>query len=465
MMGLFSRTIDVALASFGALIAAALYVGRPVWLNDTQSIAVAFDGMLVIALFPAFGIYGSWRGKPVGDLLWRTALAWLVVEGAGVLMSFSVHRVDALSRGWLALWAAMTVALLLATKGLVYTALKHLRRGGFNQKEVAIVGTTAYAAFLIERMKARPDAGFAPVCVFEEGDDHEQDRVHALRRDIAGVRLERDFATLVSLVQRRAIRELWLALPISCEPTIHRIVTQFRNDFVNIRFIPDVRSLSLFNQEVVDLLGVPAITLAASPITDVRVLPKVVFDRLFALAALVALAPLMAMISVAVKLSSPGPVFFRQTRLGIDGNAFKIYKFRTMKVHAETTGKVTQATRHDTRVTRVGRFLRRTSLDELPQFINVLKGEMSVVGPRPHALEHDDLYKDLVKGYMSRYRIKPGITGWAQIHGFRGETDRIEKMSGRVKLDLYYIQNWTFWFDIKIVVLTMWKGFSGSNAY
>jgi putative colanic acid biosynthesis UDP-glucose lipid carrier transferase len=226
-----------------------------------------------------------------------------------------------------------------------------------------------------------------------------------------------------------------------------------------------VSSLTLLNQEVVDLLGVPAINLAASPVGEARALPKLVFDRLFAFAALVALAPLMLVIALAVKLSSPGPIFFRQRRLGADGKAFEIYKFRTMKVHAESSGRVTQATRRDPRVTRVGRFLRRTSLDELPQFINVLKGEMSVVGPRPHALEHDDLYKDLVNGYMFRYRIKPGITGWAQIHGFRGETDRIEKMSGRVKLDLYYIQNWTFWFDIKIVALTFWKGFAGSNAY
>jgi len=234
---------------------------------------------------------------------------------------------------------------------------------------------------------------------------------------------------------------------------------------VNIRFIPDVRSLTLFSQPMVDLLGVPAINLAASPITDLRVLPKRVFDRLFAFGALTALAPLMLAIAVMVKLSSPGPVFFRQKRKGIDGNQFEIYKFRSMKVHAEVAGKVTQATRRDPRITAVGAFLRRTSLDELPQFINVLRGEMSVVGPRPHALEHDDIYKDLVKGYMHRYRIKPGITGWAQINGYRGETDRIEKMMGRVKLDLYYMQNWTFWLDIKIVVLTFWKGFVGSNAY
>lgn len=472
MLGLLSRMIDVALASLGAFAAAALYAGQPVWLNETQSIAMVFDDMLVVAFFPALGIYRSWRGKPLSDLLWRTALAWLLVECTGVLMSFSVHRADALSRTWLVLWAFTTIALLLAVKALVYSTLRRLRRQGLNQKSVAIVGSGPYATFLIERMKARPDAGFAPVCVFDEEPDDardptsaDRDSGHTAHAAISGVPIERDFAKLVQLVKRRAIRELWLALPMSHEPTIHRIVTAFRNDFVNIRFIPDVSSLSLLNQEVVDLLGVPAINLAASPLGDVRALPKLVFDRLFALAALIALMPVMAVIAVAVKLSSPGPVFFRQRRLGADGNTFEIYKFRTMKVHAEQAGKVTQATRNDSRVTRVGRFLRRTSLDELPQFINVLKGEMSVVGPRPHALEHDDLYKDLVNGYMFRYRIKPGITGWAQVHGFRGETDRIEKMSGRVKLDLYYIQNWTFWFDIKIVMLTLWKGFAGSNAY
>ena len=177
------------------------------------------------------------------------------------------------------------------------------------------------------------------------------------------------------------------------------------------------------------------------------------------------LAPVMMLIAGLIKLTSRGPVFFRQKRKGIDGHEFEIYKFRSMKVHQEVSGQVTQATKNDTRVTPVGRFLRRTSLDELPQFINVLKGEMSVVGPRPHALAHDDIYKDLVKGYMFRYRIKPGITGWAQINGFRGETDQIEKMMGRVKLDLYYMQNWSFWLDIKIVALTLWKGFTGSNAY
>ena len=465
MLSVLSRIIDIAMVALGALIAAAVHSGRWLWLDDMQRISLAFDCLLVVVFFPALGIYLSWRGKPLMDLLFRVSCGWLVVETTGVLISFSLHRSELLSRLWLVYWAVAVIALLIISKTLVYTVLKGLRREGFNHKGVAIVGSAPYGKFLIEQMRSRPEAGFSPLVVYDEDGPIDPYQDPDAVQSIEGVTVERDFAAMIQLVRRRAIRELWLALPISKEKTIHRFVMELRNDFVNIRFIPDVRSLTLFSQPMVDLLGVPAINLAASPITDLRVLPKRVFDRLFALGALTALSPLLLVIAVLVKLSSPGPVFFRQKRKGIDGNQFEIYKFRSMKVHVEVAGQITQATRRDPRITAVGAFLRRTSLDELPQFINVLRGEMSVVGPRPHALEHDDIYKDLVKGYMHRYRIKPGITGWAQINGYRGETDRIEKMMGRVKLDLYYMQNWTFGLDLKIVVLTLWKGFVGSNAY
>ncbi|RDK03934.1 undecaprenyl-phosphate glucose phosphotransferase [Paraburkholderia lacunae] len=465
MLSVLSRIIDIAMVALGAWIAAAVHGGKFVWLDDMQSISLAFGCLLVVVFFPALGIYQSWRGKPLYDLLCRVAGGWLMVEVTGILISFSLHRSDSLSRLWLVYWAAATIVLLIVTKMIVYSILKGLRREGFNQRAVAIVGGAPYGRFLIEQMRSRPEAGFSPVAVFDEDGTINPYEDPEAADAIEGVPVERDYQRMIQLVRQRAIRELWLALPISKEKAIHRFVMDLRNDFVNIRFIPDVRSLTLFNQPMVDLLGVPAINLAASPITDLRVLPKRIFDRMFALAALSALLPVMLAIAVAVKLSSPGPVFFRQKRKGIDGNQFEIYKFRSMKVHKEESGRITQATRRDPRITAVGAFLRRTSLDELPQFINVLRGEMSVVGPRPHALEHDDIYKDLVKGYMHRYRIKPGITGWAQINGYRGETDRIEKMMGRVKLDLYYMQHWTFWLDIKIVVLTLWKGFVGSNAY
>ena len=192
---------------------------------------------------------------------------------------------------------------------------------------------------------------------------------------------------------------------------------------------------------------------------------KDVFDRLFALAALLLLSPLLLLLALAIKATSAGPVLFRQLRLGLDGRPFYVYKFRSMRVHRESDGRVTQATRDDPRVTPLGRFMRRTSLDELPQFINVLRGDMSVVGPRPHAMVHDDLYRRRLSHYMLRHSVKPGITGWAQIHGYRGETDTDDKMARRLALDLHYIRHWSFWLDLKIVCWTALHGWTDRNAY
>ena len=173
----------------------------------------------------------------------------------------------------------------------------------------------------------------------------------------------------------------------------------------------------------------------------------------------------MLVIALLIKTTSQGPVFFKQERHGWNGKKFMVYKFRSMVVHQEKLGQVSQATKQDSRITRVGRFLRRTSLDELPQLMNVLQGDMSIVGPRPHAVAHNEYYKDLVSSYMQRFRMKPGITGWAQVNGHRGETDTLEKMQRRVEYDLFYIENWTLLFDIRIVFLTLWRGFFHRNAY
>jgi Undecaprenyl-phosphate glucose phosphotransferase len=272
-------------------------------------------------------------------------------------------------------------------------------------------------------------------------------------------------AAFAKYVREQQVDEVWLALPLSEERAILELVDEFRNDLINVRFMPDVRALALFDGSVTELLGFPTINLAASPLPPNAMVEKELFDRVFALLALIAVSPILLACAIAVKLSSPGPVFFKQCRKGADGRIFMIYKFRSMRLHEQKQGVLEQATRGDPRITRVGRFLRRTSLDELPQFFNVLRGDMSVVGPRPHALEHDDLYQGIVSGYIHRYRIKPGITGWAQINGFRGETDRIEKMEGRVAHDLYYLRNWSFALDVKIICATIFKGLHHPNAY
>ncbi|MCY1510119.1 UDP-glucose:undecaprenyl-phosphate glucose-1-phosphate transferase [compost metagenome] len=219
-------------------------------------------------------------------------------------------------------------------------------------------------------------------------------------------------------------------------------------------WIPDLQSLKLLNHSVSDIDGLAAINLNESPLTSypTAALTKAALDRSVALLAILLLSPLLLGTSLAVKLSSPGPVLFKQKRHGWNGKVIKVWKFRSMRVHADA--HVKQATREDPRITRVGRFIRRTSIDELPQLFNVLQGRMSLVGPRPHAVAHNDYYTGKIDAYMARHRIKPGITGLAQISGSRGETETIDKMERRVELDLAYINNWSIWLDLKILIKT-----------
>jgi putative colanic acid biosynthesis UDP-glucose lipid carrier transferase len=442
--------------------------------SDIERLLIAFNSALALLLFPAFGVYETWRGKPLAMMLARVTLAWMAVVAAGLLLAFTLHRMDAVSRLWFGYSTLISGALIIAAKLLVYSGLRLMRGRGLNQRTVAIVGAQGFSRTLLAHLGSTPEQGFTPVCVLDTTGDTElqatgADGVNPPTTAIGtgGNRLPvlTDFDELVEKVRAEEIDEVWLALPLSQEHTIYRFVHALRHDFVNLRLIPDTRSISLFNHSMTDVAGLATIDLTTSPLGTLQMWPKLLFDRLFAATALLALSPLLIAIAIAVKATSKGPVFFTQHRKGADGRPFRIYKFRSMGVHRENTGSVTQATRNDPRVTKVGAFLRRTSLDELPQFLNVLFGHMSVVGPRPHALEHDDLYKDLVYGYMFRYRIKPGITGWAQVNGYRGATEKVEKMQSRVKFDLFYIHNWSFWFDIKIVAMTMFKGFIGRNAY
>jgi Undecaprenyl-phosphate glucose phosphotransferase len=321
---------------------------------------------------------------------------------------------------------------------------------------VAVVGRGERCATFVRRLVAMQDPACSVHAVFDI-DPHSGAHV-------TGVPLFQDIETFAASVRANRIDELWLALPLTDEATLLRFLDIFRNDLLNIRFIPDVRHVARFHGERADLDEALAIDLVAAPL-KASSLSKTLFDFGFAACAVVLSSPVLVAIAIAVKLSSPGPAFFTQQRRGANGAPFAIYKFRTMRAHARHDGEVVQATRGDPRVTRVGAFLRRTSLDELPQFFNVLRGEMSVVGPRPHAIEHDALYQPVVDDYIHRYRIKPGITGWAQVNGLRGETDSLDKMQRRVEHDLYYLSNWSFALDMRIVLATVLRGFVNSNAY
>jgi Undecaprenyl-phosphate glucose phosphotransferase len=454
--GLLARLFDVAMITAGALAASQIRFDGGSQRSFYLAF-VAFAAAFSLAVFPALGVYQSWRGRSKRVLVGQVALGWLIVQGCAMALMFSLHRIDIVSRLWFVYWTALSGAGMIAGRLVTHALLGRVRHAGMDLQQVAVAACGDHCDEIIRKMEHSPGAGFRAKALYNVRP--------CATAPTASVRAFEDLSAFSRYVREQKIGEVWLALPLSEERAILRLVDEFRNDLINVRFMPDVRALALFEGSITDLLGVPTINLAVSPLPPNALVQKELFDRLFALAALIAVSPILLACAIAVKLSSPGPVFFKQFRKGADGRVFKIYKFRTMRQHVQKPGVLEQATRGDPRITRVGGFLRRTSLDELPQFFNVLRGDMSVVGPRPHALEHDDLYQNIVSGYIHRYRIKPGITGWAQINGFRGETDRIEKMEGRVAHDLYYLRNWSFRLDVKIIFATVFKGLHHPNAY
>ncbi|ENK3011314.1 undecaprenyl-phosphate glucose phosphotransferase, partial [Escherichia coli] len=232
----------------------------------------------------------------------------------------------------------------------------------------------------------------------------------------------------------------------------------------SVILIPDLFTFNILQSRTEEVNGVPVVPLFDTPLNGINMIFKRIEDIVISSIILIFISPILLIIACLIKLTSPGPIIFKQTRYGMDGKPIKVWKFRSMSV-MENDNKVIQATKNDIRITKIGRLLRRTSLDELPQFFNVLFGGMSIVGPRPHAVAHNEQYRNLIEGYMLRHKVKPGITGWAQINGWRGETDTLEKMEKRVEFDLEYIREWSIWLDLKIIFLTIFKGFINKSAY
>ena len=453
--GSIARASDVVLISAGAL-AAALVLPIPAPGGAAELANVACAATFALMLFPAFGLYRTSPGQSKRRAAAVTAFAWLLAQAGAALVMRALPPTLNVSPNWHLLWTVVTGIALVASRLVARNTLDRVGRTRNGSRLVAVVGAGSHRDALLDRIGQLPSAGFRAAATLDFG--------VVTHGDSAGVPAFRSLDAFARHVRAQAIPEIWLALPIDEARTVMAVLDAFRDDLVNIRLVPDVSKLAMFDGEMIDLVGAPAINLVASPLSSRALLQKAIFDRLFAAAVLTCTAPLLLAIALAIRLSSNGPVLFRQLRQGANGKAFTIIKFRTMRVHDDHRA-VRQATRDDPRITRIGAFLRRTSLDEMPQFINVLRGEMSVVGPRPHALEHDDLYRKIVDGYIHRYRVKPGITGWAQINGLRGETDRVEKMQRRVEADLYYLRNWSFALDMRIVAATVLRGWTHKNAY
>jgi putative colanic acid biosynthesis UDP-glucose lipid carrier transferase len=269
---------------------------------------------------------------------------------------------------------------------------------------------------------------------------------------------------LAEYVKQNGIDLIYITLPMSHEQRVLDLLNNLHDTTASIYFTPDIFVYDLIQARMDNVGGTPLVALCETPFSGVDGVIKRLSDIVFASLILVLISPLLFIIAIAVKLSSPGPVFFRQKRYGLDGEEISVYKFRSMTV-CEEGSDVKQATRNDSRVTRLGAFLRKYSLDELPQFVNVIQGRMSTVGPRPHAVAHNEMYRGKIKGYMVRHKVKPGITGWAQVNGYRGETETVEKMEGRVKYDLDYMRNWSLGLDTKIIFKTVVAVFQNENAY
>jgi putative colanic acid biosynthesis UDP-glucose lipid carrier transferase len=259
---------------------------------------------------------------------------------------------------------------------------------------------------------------------------------------------------IISVIRENNVRTVYIAVSLENSQLVEQLYLDLANENIDIHWVPNIFSMNLINHSVKEIAGLPLLTLSESPLIGNHRMFKAIEDRVIGLIALLLLTPLMLIIAILIKLDSPGPVIFRQSRTGWNGREFPIWKFRSMKVHQPPSDDLKQATRDDDRVTRIGRFIRKTSIDELPQLFNVLGGSMSMVGPRPHAVQHNTEYGKRIDAYMTRHRIKPGITGLAQINGYRGETDTLDKMKKRVEYDMQYINNWSFWLDIEILIKT-----------
>lgn len=452
------RLADVlALEAAGAL-ASLIHFHVP--LSETSpihTVLLHFCSALAFLLFPKLELYGSWRGRPMHEMLLRIAASWALVLLIGLFFSFLIHHVGNVSRLWMFYWYASGFALLVFLRVVIYFILHYLRSKGMNNKRVVIVGYGTTGQEMHRRALQQDWTGYDVKAVHAAVEDMSKildpsiTRIHSLQE-------------IHDFVVENHIHEIWITLPLVASPKLQQLQYLLRNTLVDVRWVPDILGLQMLSNKIENFLGFPAVDLNQPISSGLNGIIKDVFDRVFATVALILLLPLFIVVAVCIKTTSPGPVFFKQPRLGLNGKKFNVYKFRTMKVHQEH-GRVTQATKNDPRITPIGGFLRRTSLDELPQFINVLLGDMSVVGPRPHALQHNEMYKDLLEMYMLRHRVKPGITGWAQIHGHRGETDTVDKMATRVQFDLHYIQNWSLGMDLRIIIWTAFKGWTGKNAY
>ncbi len=394
--------------------------------------------------------------NPIGSAVDITT-SWLTLLGVLALFGYATRSFKFFETELLLAWAIATpVAQWVAMRiGARIVRLAHSRPSA--QRNAVIVGAGPLGVKVARALGEGTDSGIDFVGYF---DDRMDGRLHddAIPNRLGGLR------DVGAYVTTRGVRNVFITLPLGSQPRIVELLEQLQGTTASIFFVPDVFGISIIQGRLQDMNGVPVVGICETPFTGTNDLVKRLSDVVLASVILVLISPVLLAIAIGVKLSSPGPAIFKQRRNGLDGEEIIVWKFRSMTAMDNGT-TVRQATKDDARITRFGAFLRRTSLDELPQFFNVLQGTMSVVGPRPHAVAHNEEYRRIIKAYMVRHKVKPGITGWAQVNGHRGETDTLDKMKARVEYDLEYLRNWSLGLDLQIVVRTIRLVFFDRNAY
>lgn len=437
-------------------VACALY---PETWDSRHSTAVAVGVVVFYVVGHAQGLYRAWRSEPVKREFAQVWFTWAFVVPILLLLAFVAKTSGEHSRLVVLTWFGLAPAFVSSSRVALRLFLQEVRARGHNTRTVAIAGASAMGEELATSIQRSPWMGMRMVGFY---DDRHVSRLHPI--DPKAGEIKGDLDRLVAETKHGGIDVVYIALPLRAEPRINAIIRRLQDTTASVYLAYDFGGFDVLRAQWGQVGNVPVMSVVENPFHGVDGVTKRVEDLVLGSLIMLVIALPMLAIALAVRLSSPGPVLFRQRRYGLNGEEIQVLKFRTMKV-MEDGAEVKQATRNDDRVTRVGVILRRLSLDELPQFLQVLTGDMSVVGPRPHAVVHNEQYRALIQGYMLRHKVKPGITGWAQVNGWRGETDTLEKMEKRVEYDLAYIRDWALAMDLKIIALTLLGVFRGKNAY
>jgi putative colanic acid biosysnthesis UDP-glucose lipid carrier transferase len=455
-VGAFQRIVD-SLIIVGAHVVACRLYGE-VWRTSlTSATAIALVLFSFVAEFR--GLYKPWRAELLSKEVGSAVLAWTLVAPLLVFTAFATKTSASFSRVISISWFLSTLGGIAIVRVLIRLVLRQLRGMGHNTRTYAVVGATEAAERVIEAFNERPWMGYRLTGVY---DDRSADRHHQFTK-VSVPSVTGGVSALLNAAREGKIDAIYIALPLRAEARVGEILRELADTTVTVHLIADFFIFDLLHGRWGQVGSLPVVSIYDSPFSGNNGWIKRVEDVVLGSMILVLIAIPMLVVAAAIKLTSPGPVFFRQRRYGLNGKEIRVLKFRSMTV-TEDGAKVVQATAGDKRVTPIGRFIRKTSIDELPQFLQVITGEMSIVGPRPHAVSHNEQYRSLIHGYMLRHKVKPGITGWAQVNGFRGETDKIEKMENRVRHDLDYIHNWHLLLDLKIIFLTVFGSKTRSNA-